>query len=160
MMTYPCPIQDLLPQKNRMCLLDTLITADPDAGTATAAVTLEERHLFYDPETQTVPIWVAIELMAQTIAALSNTKPSTLENPISIGLLLGTRKLTCHQPAFPLGSQLYIHVSQSFYDQQLASFACSITDKSGALCYAEAELTVFHPKNPQEFSRLLETDHD
>lgn len=147
-------IKELLPQKDRMALLDAVV---PDSVTKTgikAQVTITEKTLFYDPKTKHVPVWIGIEYMAQTIAAFSNIpKPDNPEgSQVSIGLLLGARKYACHTQGFPLGQNLTITVDQLYYDNNLASFDCQIHhDKT---CLATAQVNVFHPDSLDQVKSL------
>lgn len=146
-------IRPLLPQKNSMCLLDSLETFDSLSHTATASFSVRPDHLFFDDSLQGIPVYVSLELMAQCVAALSNAVYT--DNPVQIGLLLGSRKLSCFYDIFPLSETFYVSVSQSFYDSQTASFSCQIHDHTRTVLYSSAELIVFHPDNPDDFLTLI-----
>ena len=61
-------LDELIPHRPPMVLLDAVESFDPDALSLTARVTITPESLFCEPEG--VPNWVAIEYMAQTAAAL------------------------------------------------------------------------------------------
>ena len=66
-------LDELLPHREPMMLLEAVETFDPEARrlTARVRVTPEQVALFGDAEG--APNWVAIEYMAQACAALSNS---------------------------------------------------------------------------------------
>ena len=87
------PLDDLLPHRPPMVLIDAVESFDAETRRLVARVTIGENQLFFDGKG--VPNWVAIEYMAQTAAALVGyyDKHVAPGQPARPGLLLGTRKL-------------------------------------------------------------------
>ena len=136
---------DLLPHREPMILIDEVLDAGNDR--ATAAVRIGEDCLFFEPG-RGVPVWVGIEYMAQTVALCAGIAAKAAGRPISVGLLLGTRKYACFAPHFPLGARLIVHAEQSWRDEAMAVFDCRIeTDRR----LAEAKLNVYMPRDFKAF---------
>ncbi len=89
-----------------------------------------------------VPAWLGIEYMAQTIAALGGMKRRTAGKPINLGFLLGTRRYDCNIDAFAVGSVLTVSVKRLIQEQGLGVFDCRI---EGPGVYISANLNVYHP---------------
>ena len=89
----PIPLEELLPHRPPMVLIDAVESFDAEARRLVARVTIGENQLFFDGKG--VPNWVAIEYMAQTAAALVGYYDRHVApgQPARPGLLLGTRKL-------------------------------------------------------------------
>ena len=128
-----------------MSLLDEVIEHGEQSLCAQVAIT--EESLF--AEARGVPTWVGIEYMAQAIAAYSGVLARSAGLPVSVGFLVGTRKYTTNQGYFPLGSTLKISVHEELRgDNGLGVFRCDI---SGSGVVASASLSVFQPKNLDDF---------
>jgi predicted hotdog family 3-hydroxylacyl-ACP dehydratase len=102
-----------------------------------------------------LPGWVGIELMAQTIAAWAGMQGRLRGEPVRIGMLLGTRKYRCQPTSFAAGALLTIEASCLLQDGGMASFECRIL-QDGREC-ATARLSTYQPA-PGELSDLLAKD--
>lgn len=126
-----CPIYsvaELLPHSGEMVLLDSIEEYGQESLRAFAQV--DKNHIFLQ-ENQTIPAWIAIEIMAQGVAALEGCHAHNQNKPVRLGFLLGTRKLELFVDEIPLGTQLQILNT------------ISIRDSSGfAVC--DSELTWIH----------------
>ena len=87
------PLDDLLPHRPPMVLIDGVESFNAAAMRLVARVTIREGQLFYAEGG--VPNWVAIEYMAQAAAALVGVHDKHLapDRPVRPGLMLGTRRL-------------------------------------------------------------------
>lgn len=140
-------IRELVPHSGRMMLLERLLAVEPDG--LTAEVVIRDDSMFVSATG--VGAWVGIEYMAQAVAALAGFEARQRGEPVKLGFLLGTRRYTCNQPEFALGSSLRVKVKRELQGENgLASFACRI---DGEGVEAEATLTVFQPDNAEEFLR-------
>lgn len=102
-----------------------------------------------------VPAWVGIEYMAQAIAALSGCRSRMNGAAVNIGLLVGSRKYHCTQAYFPVGAILSIEVREVIHaENELSVYGCKLQGEGDfQACFAEANLNVFQPKDPQKFIR-------
>jgi predicted hotdog family 3-hydroxylacyl-ACP dehydratase len=141
------PIEDILPHRSPMLLLDRVL--DFNAETATAEYT-PRKDTWYADASGNMPAWIGIELMAQTIAAhVGLTKRSEGASPKQ-GALLGTRRYSATQPAFVAGQPLRISTKMIYRDASgLGAYDCSIT--SGIDAVASATLKVYEPDDFQSF---------
>ena len=146
----PIPLEELLPHRPPMVLIDAVESFDAEAKSLVARVTIGENQLFFDGEG--VPNWVAIEYMAQTAAALVgyHDKHVAPGQPARPGLLLGTRKLDMKLERFEAGKTYRIVAENAFSDSDAASFVCRIDDETGATV-ATANLNAYRPPDMEQF---------
>jgi predicted hotdog family 3-hydroxylacyl-ACP dehydratase len=99
-----------------------------------------------------LPAWVGIELMAQSVAAYAGCQARQAGLPVTLGFLLGTRNFQCNVERFPAGSELQIQALRSLQDDNgMGVFECQL---DGPGIQAVARLNVFCP--PQIASYLHE----
>jgi predicted hotdog family 3-hydroxylacyl-ACP dehydratase len=145
----PWPMAELLPHSGQMILLDELIRFG--AEDVETRLTVRPGGLFSLPD-GSLPAWVGVELMAQTVAAFAGCQARQAGEPVKLGFLLGTRSFTCNVERFPVGSELQISARCSLRDDNgMGVFECHL---SGPNIQAEARLNVFCP--PQIDSYLTE----
>ena len=131
-------IKELVPHSGKMLLLEHVI--DYDRQSLTAEIIVRQDGLF--DQGQTVPAWLGIEYMAQTIAAFTGVTDRLAGRPIRSGFLLGTRRYEVDRSAFDVGEQLIVAVTELMRDQALAVFDCQL---SGNNVTASAKLNVYQP---------------
>lgn len=152
-----CPIKDvapLLPHSGKMVLLDEIIAYNDQSLCAHAYI--GSHHIFLQ-EDGTVPAWMAVEIMAQCIAALEGCHAHNQGEAVRLGFLLGTRKLHLYRDVLPVGSCLRASARQSIKDQNgFAVFDCCLellNDPNMPVplpepqMVAQAALNVFSPPN-------------
>ena len=135
---YP-PVADLLPHAGRMVLL-TRVLAHTKTQT-TCAVEISPGSVFADADGG-VPAWVALEYMAQCIAAHGGLRASAAGEPVAIGVLLGTRSVTLHTSRFHPGQRLEVEATHVWGEQEFFSFACTVRDARTRAMLVEGTLTV------------------
>ncbi|GLK92052.1 hotdog family protein [Pseudomonas turukhanskensis] len=147
------PIAELVPHAGDMILVDDVLSyADEEI---TTRLQVRAGGLFSQAD-GSLPAWVGIELMAQSVAAYAGCHARAAGLPVELGFLLGTRNYHCNVDAFPLGAELQIHALRSLQDDNgMGVFECHLT---GPGIHAEARLNVFRP--PHVASYLEEPAHD
>ena len=150
---YP-PLEQLLPHRSPMILIDRLVEANGQEGTCEVTITPHSMFL----EASGVPAFVGIEYMAQTIAAYGGYQSYLANEPVPVGLLMGTRRLESYCQFFALGQTLRIHVMHVWGKHELMRFRCTITSATTGTLLQHAELNVFKPKALQTY--LQEVGHD
>lgn len=153
MAAYP-PVEQLLPHRAPMILIDRLVEANEQEGTCEVTITPQSMFL----EAAGVPAFVGIEYMAQSIAAHGGYQHYLANEPIAVGLLMGTRRLETACQFFELGQTLHIHVSHVWGKRELMRFRCTIASATTGALLQHAELHVFKPKTVQSY--LEEVGHD
>ncbi|MGZ5011488.1 MAG: ApeP family dehydratase [Methylobacter sp.] len=131
-------VSELVPHSGSMVLLDRIIDCDEQGLTAELAVCGD--GLLCDGPT--VPAWVGIEYMAQTIAAYVGMKAKLANEPIRLGFLLGTRFYNSNVAAFEVGATLTIRVEKIIQDDGLGVFECRILGEGVNIT---ANLNVYQP---------------
>ena len=135
-------VAELLPHDGNMVLLDKVIEFDQES--MVCEVVVRDDGLFGDSsgEVKTVPAWLGIEYMAQTVAALDGMMCKLAGKPINLGFLLGTRRYICNIDTLTSGTILRVKVKRLMEDQGLAVFECEI---SGDGIEMSAKLNVYQP---------------
>ena len=150
------PIADVVPHAGEMILLDSI--KEIEADRIVCMKTVCAGALFVDAD-GSLPAWVGVELMAQSIAAWAGCCARAEQQPVQLGFLLGTRHYSCNVGAFPLGSRLCVEAVRSFHDEHgMGVFSCRI-DAPGI--HAEARLNVYRPPDADAFFEQVagETPH-
>lgn len=147
--TFP-PIEELLPHRGTMLLLDRVVEFETSGLVAEYA---PRSDAWYADATGNLPGWIGIELMAQCVAAhVSMSKRKAGLTP-KMGALLGTRAYQMSPPlsgSFSAGQVLRIRVQETFRDESgLAAYDCSITQNGETL--ARAMLKIFEPDDFELF---------
>lgn len=147
------PIAKLVPHAGDMILVDEVLSYAEEE--ITTRLQIRAGGLFNQAD-GSMPAWVGIELMAQSIAAYAGCHARVAGLPVELGFLLGTRNYQCNVETFPLGTELQIHAIRSLQDDNgMGVFECHLTGPG--IC-AEARLNVFRP--PHVASYLEEPAHD
>ena len=144
------PLAELIPHAGDMILIDQVLSFDEEQIHTRA--TVKPGGLFNRPD-GSLPAWVGIELMAQSVAAYAGCHARRKGEPVALGFLLGTRKFECNVEHFPAGAELSIHGLRSLEDDNgMGVFECHLR---GDGFHASARLNVFRP--PQAASYLDES---
>jgi len=131
-------VEELLSHRGKMLLLDKVICFDEHG--LTSQVIVRDDGLFGDGKT--VPAWLGIEYMAQTIGAYQGMMDRIAQREIHLGFLLGTRRYTSNAPYFKIGTVLNIDVKRVMQDQGLGVFECQIKTPDLLI---EANINVYQP---------------
>lgn len=131
------PVQDLLPHRPPMLLLDE--AAGLDGEWFVAKVRIRPGIPFHAEGG--VPAWVGLEYMAQAVGAYSGALGLAKGGAPRPGMLLGTREYAAAAPAFRDGLELEVRVRiDIFQEGGVSSMDCRIRAEGGDL--ATAQLTV------------------
>ncbi|TPH12243.1 3-hydroxylacyl-ACP dehydratase [Litorilituus lipolyticus] len=141
-------IEHVVPHAHPMILIDELL--EYDDSKALCQLTITENSNFYNSETQSVPNYVAIEYMAQSIAAFANANEKDQGGEVSIGFLVSSRKLKVLVKEFSLASTLLVTVEQLYSEENgLSAFDC-IIEQAGQIV-VEAKINIFQPNDAKAF---------
>jgi len=145
-MQLPLNIEEVLPHRDSMRLIDRLLDWQPES----IVVEVDVPHHGPFNHADGVPAWVGVEYMAQAIAAWAGCKARQAGREPSIGFLLGTRRYTAHQPYFVAGSCLRVEAQCELMGENgLGMFACRIL--AGATELAVANVSVFEPRDAMAY---------
>ncbi|MDW3712582.1 MULTISPECIES: hotdog family protein [Pseudomonas] len=141
------PIAELVPHAGDMILIDRVLRfGDEDVETLATV-----RPGLFSQDDGSLPAWVGVELMAQSIAAYAGCQARQAGQPVELGFLLGTRNFQCDVDRFPAGAELHISATRTLQDDNgMGVFECRL---EGPGLTAFARLNVFRP--PQ-VARYLE----
>ena len=147
------PIAELLPHAGDMILLDSVERFDDDSVETVLQVRADGLLSAADGS---LPAWVGVEIMAQSVAAFAGCHARQAGLPVELGFLLGTRSYQCNVEAFPAGAPLRIRAHRSLQDDNgMGVFECHL---DGPGIHAEARLNVFRP--PEVARYLQESAHE
>ncbi|MBT0568756.1 beta-hydroxyacyl-ACP dehydratase [Curvibacter sp. CHRR-16] len=148
-------VEDLLPHRGTLLLLDRLVQVDAHHALAMVDVSSPERAnaWYQDQQNQqdqpgTMPAWIGIELMAQAIALHVGWVKAQQQLPPQMGVLLGTRSYRSRVPSF--SGVLQVRAELEFLDTSgLGAYSCSILQQGQVL--VEASIKVYEPDDFQAF---------
>lgn len=144
------PLAELLPHAGDMILIEQILSFDDEQ--IHTRLTVTPGGLFNRTD-GSLPAWVGIELMAQSVAAYAGCHARARGDAVELGFLLGTRKFECNVEHFPVGTELTIHGVRSLEDDSgMGVFECHINAPG---IHATARLNVYRP--PQAAHYLQET---
>ena len=144
------PIAELLPHAGDMILLDGVERFDDDNVETVLQVRADG---LLNTADGSLPAWVGVEIMAQSVAAFAGCHARQAGQPVELGFLLGTRSYQCNVEAFPAGADLRVRAHRSLQDDNgMGVFECHL---EGPGIHAEARLNVFRP--PEVASYLQES---
>lgn len=135
-------LEDLLPHRSPMILIDEIVDFDAVTNTLTTSVTVKE------PWTAN---HVAVEYMAQTAAALAGLSDRLSDSDCAPrpGFLLGTRVMDLKIDRFEPGVTYMVSAIYEFYDSNTASFSCRISCDGETV--ASAVINAYRPENMRSF---------
>ena len=140
------PLAELLPHAGDMILIEQILSFDEEQ--IHTRLTVRPGGLFNRPD-GSLPAWVGIELMAQSVAAYAGCHARQRGDPLALGFLLGTRKFECNVEHFPLGTELTVHGIRSLEDDNgMGVFECHINAPG---IHATARLNVYRPPQPAHY---------
>lgn len=135
-------LEDILPHRPPMVLLDEVLSVDEKEHSLVASATIR-------PEWR--ENWSAVELMAQASAALAGVidRVSGSDHPARPGFLIGTRRIKFAVPSFEVGHRYLVTAKDVFSDEEAASFECTV--RNGDKVVASAVLNAYRPNDVASF---------
>jgi predicted hotdog family 3-hydroxylacyl-ACP dehydratase len=140
-------VASLLPHEGSMMLLDRVIKFDQDS--METEVVVRDDGLFGDKKT--VPAWLGIEYMAQTVAAHDGMMCVLAGKPVRLGFLLGTRRYNSNIAVFKVGTVLTVRVEKFMQDQGFGVFFCQILAEGVDV---SAKMNVYHPNKVKNLAAV------
>jgi len=141
------PIEQIIPHRGTMLLLDAVSACSDDALTAHARV---RTNAWYADADGAMPAWIGIELMAQAIAAHVGLLALRAGLPARPGVLLGARRYDAFVAAFARDARLGVTVNEVLRgDEGHGAYDCTIAH-DGVRC-AQATVKVYQPRDFRTF---------
>jgi len=139
-------IEEVVPHRQDMCLLQRILRWDQDS--IEAELVVPATGLFI--EEGEMPAWIGIEYMAQAIAAWAGCRARAAGNVPQLGFLLGSRRYSSQRSGFPSGSRLRVQARRELLgDNGLGLFACRIL--AGEEEWAVANVSVYEPADAKAY---------
>jgi predicted hotdog family 3-hydroxylacyl-ACP dehydratase len=140
------PLAELLPHAGDMILIEQILAFDDEQ--IETRLTVRPGGLFSQPD-GSLPAWVGIELMAQSVAAFAGCRARKRGDAVELGFLLGSRKFECNVESFPAGTELTLHSLRSLEDDNgMGVFECHINAPG---IHATARLNVYRPPQVAQY---------
>jgi len=120
-------IDELLPHRGRMSLLDEIV--DHGEDWLQSEIVIRRDSTFADA--LGVPACIGLEYMAQTVAAYSGLRQRRQGGAPRIGFLLGARDYACDAERFEIGERLRVRVvPRTLGDNGLGVFDCELRGRA------------------------------
>jgi predicted hotdog family 3-hydroxylacyl-ACP dehydratase len=141
-------IEQVLPHDHPMILIDQLVSYTQIS--ACSLVRIGPKANFYSDKRHSVPSYVGLEYMAQTIAAYANAIKLDCGGSVALGFLVSARTYKTKVSEFVNGAELLTSVERLFKEENgLSVFDCTISQNDKLL--VEAKINVFEPDDPEQF---------
>ena len=138
-------IEQVVPHDHPMILVEQLL--DYSSSSASCSIEIKPDSNFYNHDKSSVPAYVGLEYLAQSIAAYANALKLEEGGEVSLGFLVSARNFKTKVSEFTLGMQLVTSVTKLFKeDNGLSVFDCSI--QCGQEILVEAKINVYEPEDP------------
>jgi predicted hotdog family 3-hydroxylacyl-ACP dehydratase len=149
---YMPAAETVIPHRGDALLIDRIVAMD--GKRLEAALTVRHGTAFSDARGE-LPAWVAPEIMAQAVAAFAGCRSlQSGGHAVSMGLLLGVRRLELAVEAFRPGEDVRVEVVCTSSDEAgRGVFDCELHTAAGLA--AAATLTAFQPQEPVALQSLL-----
>jgi predicted hotdog family 3-hydroxylacyl-ACP dehydratase len=125
-----------------MLLLDEV--RDADESRIECSVVLRPDSPFVEGDRAASTL--ALECMAQCVAAWVGLRDHAAGQPVRVGYLVGTREVTFAVDEFRVGDELLIEATRLWGDEALGHFACAV--RRGDETVAKASLNVHRSARP------------
>jgi predicted hotdog family 3-hydroxylacyl-ACP dehydratase len=145
-MKPPPPIEEILPHRYGMLLVERIVSWDAARATVSASPSAAGWYA----EAGGMPSRIGIELMAQAIATHVGVTAWERGEPPKKGVLLGARSYRATQPYFPAGSKLTVTAVKAFSDESGMGAYDARIELEGAEV-AKARILVFEPPDFEAF---------
>jgi predicted hotdog family 3-hydroxylacyl-ACP dehydratase len=139
-------VAKLVPHAGRMRLVSAVLEHTPER--TVCRVDVEASRLFAGPD-GSIPGWVALEWMAQTIAAHAGLVAWRRGETPRPGLFLGARRARIHVDGFRPGQTLRVVSRHLRGETGLAWFECRVEDPESGAALAEGRLSVYALETPE-----------
>lgn len=134
-------VEDLVPHRPPMVLIDAVESVDLPSATLVASFTAREEWSGN---------WFALEYMAQTAAALAGVFDREAgEAACRPGFLLGTRRLDLGISRFVPGVKYIVKVVREYEDGDSAAFSCEIWESGDGSQSGKCSATLTAYRPPQ-----------
>ena len=148
-------VEQLLPRRSPMVLIGRLAEASEQEGTCEVPITPQPMF----PKAAGVPTCVGVEYTAQSVATHGGYRRSLDNEPIAVGLLMGTRRSETSCQFSGRRQTLRIHVSRRWGKLGFMRHRCAIASATTGTLFRQAELHVFKPKTVQSYLEGVGHDH-
>jgi len=142
----------VLPHRSTMLLIDRIVSWDNDHIQTTAG--LIHNNLF-DPGDGSVSSLICMEYLCQSAAAHAGIRQLEQGKPVTIGFIIGARKIEINEAAFQAGETFCVFVEQTFRDEGgIGIYDCALyhldTEKYGSERIAYGNIKAVMPDNPED----------
>lgn len=143
-MAFATPAE-LLPHAGPAVLIDQVLADSPDATTAVATIRADHPYFVAG---HGVPVWVGLELMAQTVAVHGALLGRSEPGRSGRGMLLGTRHFDGRVPWFEEGTRLLVCGQHTFGREGGGMAACDFRIQHGDRLLAAATIILLEEITP------------
>ncbi|MDO6498299.1 hotdog family protein [Photobacterium sanguinicancri] len=147
-------LHQLLPHDTPMVLVDELIDVGDEH--VHCQVTIREENIFFNSQTRSIPGYVGIEFMAQSVAGWSGYQAWCNNQSAPIGFLLGSRRYDSDYSQFDEHNVFDIFAEKVMENNGMAAFACRIEHQGTVI--AKSQLNAFVPTE-QQLDQMLNRNH-
>ncbi len=146
---FPKP-SSLLPHGPGFVLLDSIEAFCDDSITCKLCV---EPNRVLGQNLPELPVWVGIEYMAQSAAALGALKAQQSDLAPQPGVVLGVKQLQSLVENFIPGQALLVSATLTYYQDPMRIFVCNIKNAQDQKLLMTGEISIFVLANVEQLQR-------
>ena len=132
----PSKIEDLLPHRGLMKLIDEIVELTSER----AVVTTRVREDWPMADEECVPALALLEVSAQTAGLVCELRLGLEDPEPQMGYLVGVRKCSFFVSRVKIGSELTARAEMTFWMDEYAVLGCEVHGREELLCRAEVQL--------------------
>lgn len=144
------PVHELLPHSGDAVLLDAVVAHDERT---TTCVVVAGASPWLRAADGSVPGHLALEYMAQAVAAHGGLLDRATGREARPGFFLGSRRLSLAADRFAAGQRLLVRATHARGGGPMLAFDCDVRDESGGEALAAGVLTVYLLESFEALSR-------
>ena len=131
-----------IPHSGEMVLIDKIVSSGD--GWIECLIQVKD-SIDFSRIDGSIPSWIGIEYMAQTIAAYAGVEAERNNKKVQPGFLLGTRSYDASHSSFEIDDRLTVRAEVLFQNDELASFSCTVSNTDERI--ASAKINVYQPED-------------
>ena len=148
-------LDKLIPQKPPMRFIDKLINFENETIHCQSLITAE--HLMFDENRQSIPHWIAVEIMAQTSAVYGKLQEiiagNQSDNEPKIAFLMSVRQYKTEVIEYKVDLLLDVYAECSMMENGIGVFNCRIEINNKVT--ASVVISAYQPQNNDEAKKVL-----
>jgi predicted hotdog family 3-hydroxylacyl-ACP dehydratase len=141
-------VEDLIPHRQRMKLIDDLVHVDVDQGSLLAVTRVKEDWPMC--RAGRVDAVVLVEVVAQAVACRHGFVKRADGDPRNMGFLVGVKSARLHEGSLSVGTQLQVQAIHLYGVDEYHAYSGTVSTDFGVICEAVVQVLSPDPKTLED----------